>query len=316
MSEDKKALIADKEISTSTWTKKKKYIFALSLLTILLVIIAGALIFYDYQGSQNGVHLNDHQKKSVTNSPGNEQKSTTDNFKKFEHIVSPSTGYIGYSTLLACNTIGQANLKSHFWSKDGIKIDTSNKEKYELHDGDLEIHNLTENDAGVYSFLLIYDGNVKKVSYNLIIQDAYKWVDLQELSELEDPAYEKFYFNNKFNFGQLDTGESLVPGVLDEGFFLTIEMLGDELEKSDLLKVLMINKNVEYDWVEDSNGHVPSNALEAGYVNGEKFYIGSTLDSQQLGVVHPEAKVVLFPDDDYMKDDHFQVDYKVLVLKI
>ncbi|KAF7993928.1 hypothetical protein HCN44_011197 [Aphidius gifuensis] len=439
----------DVEKSAETLLNKRLYGLIILLILSLCSIMLGVIALY-YRGNF-GTHLNGHQPESITNSPSNQQESFKNTLKKFEHTVKTSTGYTSYSILLTCNTTGQANLMSHYWYKDDNKIDTlngskyilknrdlkiknltendagtftcllidgdnyeksvsynliiedaykwvflrspkhhpaywtftlnnqyyfgqldigkkllpglfdinsdlqngnvtfsllpenlepadkdkilrinknvdykwidlsndkfppnaleagkldngeklyfaavtslktglidtSNKEKYELYDGDLKIKNLTVNDAGIYKCLLIYDANYKEVSYNLIMQDAYKWVEFFDSSEIEDPAYEKFYFNNKFNLGQLDTGESLVPGVFDGDLFSTIKMFSDELDKSDFFKILMIKKNVEYDWVEDSNGHVPSNALEAGEFNGEKFYIGSTLDSQQLGV--------------------------------
>lgn len=51
-----------------------------------------------------------------------------------------------------------------------LQIDTSNESKYKLHNGDLEIKNLTANDAGNYKCWLDYAVKVNRASYNLEIQ--------------------------------------------------------------------------------------------------------------------------------------------------
>ncbi|KAF7993929.1 hypothetical protein HCN44_011198 [Aphidius gifuensis] len=205
--------------------------------------------------------------------------------KTFKEKYDSFEGYIGYHTLLDCDLEGHPNSFEIHWFYNRRRIDTSNKEKYELHGGALEIKNLTENDAGNYRCLLVYDGIFKRASYDLKIHHAYKWVD-EGSPEMKDPAFEKFSFNDKFNFGHIDNGESIVPCVIRENTLLTIQMLNDDVKKTGKVKILMINKDVEYDWVDDSDGHVPPNALEAGQLaDGEKFYIGSTLDSQKLGLI-------------------------------
>lgn len=107
-------------------------------------------------------------------------------------------GYIGYDTVLECNTGKEDPISMEYhWYYNGnevknnlkiitqssswlgiykyiytftCQIDTLNSNEYATHKGNLKIKHLIESDAGNYRCLLTYGHNYKNVTYNLAIE--------------------------------------------------------------------------------------------------------------------------------------------------